>query len=172
MTRSRIVALAALAAALLAIAIWFFTRPSDEQKIRAQVARVAAAVKVTEDDTNPLFRLARIKDIFRDTLDKNAHVSLADVPTLPRSGSGRDQLAETATQATAVFLTADVDLSGVDVKLDDARLQAEVKAKATLVAVGRDGKLRRESRAVDFHVVLMEGTWRITSITLWTKEPD
>lgn len=172
MSRGRIATFGALAAILIAFAVWYFTRPSDEQKIRDQVARVAAAVKVTEDDTNPLVRLARIRGIFKDTLDKDVHVSLADVPTLPRSGSGRDQLAETATQATAIFRSADVDLSSVEVKLDDARLQAEVKAKATLVAVGRDAKSRRESRAVDFHVVLMDGTWRVTSITVWAKDPD
>ena len=161
-----------MAAIVLGVAIWFFTRPGDEQKIREQVARVVAAVKVTEDDTNPLIRLARIKGIYKETLDKNVHLSLEDVPTLPRGGSGRDQLAEMATQATAIFRSADIDLSGVEVKLDGPRQQAEVKAKATLVAVGRDGKSRRESRAVDFHVVSMEGTWRITSITVWAKEPD
>lgn len=172
MTRSRIVAIAIAAIVTAAVVLFFVLRPSDEQRVRAQLLRTVAAVTVTEDDTNPIVRLARIRREFKETLDKDVRISLVDVPNVPALRNGRDALGETATQLTAVFRTMEIDLSAIEVKLDDAHTSAQVKSRATLVANGRDGRARRESRAVDFLLYKIDGTWRITTINVWPKDRE
>ena len=160
-------AIAALAIALAAYFIFF--RASDEQKIRQCVARAMAAVTVTEDDTNPIVSLGRIRGAFKETVDKNVRVR---IPDLPQVQAGRDGLGEAVAQASVWFKSASVDVGSLEIKLDDAHKSAQVTTRATLRAIGRDGRPRNEERDVTLLVTTPEGTWRIASITVWPPKDE
>ena len=170
MPPKRVFIAGAIAAFVIGLAAYFlFFRASDEQKIRDAVARAVAVVTVTEDDTNPIVRLGRVRGVFKDVVDKDVRVRIAE---LPQVHAGRDSLAEAVVQASAWFKTAEIDLASVEVKLDDAHKSAQVRAVATLRAVGRDGRSRNEEREVTLLVTKPEGTWRIGSVTVWPPKDE
>jgi ketosteroid isomerase-like protein len=164
----RAVWIAAGAAIVAAVLVWFFFfRASDEALVRDCVARAAAAVRTTEDDTNPLTRMARLKREMRECLDKDVRVSLQEVQGVPASITGREALANATAQALGMFEKASVDLSSVEVKLDDAHRSAQVTATASFDATERGGRPRRERRDLSMLVVKGDDGWRITTVTVW-----
>ena len=170
MPTKRVVIAGAIAALVIALASYFlFFRASDEQKIRDAVARAVAVVTVTEDDTNPIVRLGRVNGVFKEVVHKDVRVHISE---LPQAQAGRDSLAGAVVQASTWFKTAEIDLASVDIKLDDAHKSAQVRATATLHAVGRDGKRRKEEREVTLLVTNPEGTWRISSVTVWPPKDE
>lgn len=161
-----------IAAAGLAIVIgvWaVFFRPSDEARIRAQLTKLAAAVRITADDTsvNPIGRFAHVNDAFASLFDRDVRVS---IPELTSLDAGRKPLAELATHAPRVFRTLDVDFSEIEIKLDEAKTSALVGATASLAAVEQGGVSRTDKRAVDFRFAKTSGEWMITSLTVWPKD--
>ncbi len=152
-------------AAAAAIAIYFaFFSTSDEQKIKNVLAHLAKAVRVTEEGKNPILRAARVHSDFVDVFQEQVVVH---IPEMPAMKQGRAELEGTATQASFLFRTADVELGTVDVKVDDAHTSAKASATATLRATRRDGSPEQGPRAVNFLLRKDDGVWRITSLTVW-----
>jgi hypothetical protein len=165
--RNRIlVALAALA--VLAGVVYFAVfRASDEEKIRAQLAKLSESVEVKEGGSNPVFRKARLDADFEKIFDEDVRVS---IPDLSSTKPGRANLVALAMQASVWARSASVELSKIEVKLDDAHQSAKVGATATVRAVSGSGRNERDERAVDFRFAKIDGTWKITSLTVWRKD--
>jgi hypothetical protein len=161
-------ALVAGGALVVAGGAFLLFRPSDESKIRAQLARLAAAVKVKEADmqTNPIGRLAHVEGEFESLFDPDVRASVPELGSIP---PGRRGLAELVTGAPRYVRTFDVDFGNVTIKLDDAHTSALVGATARAKAVDRDGKVRDDERAVDFRFVKDGGDWIMTTVTVWPK---
>jgi hypothetical protein len=165
----RRVALAALVAILLAAAGYFALRPTDESRIHAQLARLAAAVRVTEADlqTNPIGRFAHVSGVFEELFEPDVRVSIPELTSLQ---SGRRELAELVAGAPSYVRSFDVDFANVTVKIDDARASALVGAAVKVKAVDREGKSRADRRAVDFRFAKVDGEWIITTLTVWPRD--
>jgi len=152
------------------VAVWLaFFRSSDEARIRAQLAALAAAVKVSPDDmsANPIARFARINDAFKKLFDAEVRVSVPELTTLDQ---GRKPLAELATSAPRIFRSFEVDFSDIEIKIDDAKTSALVGATANISAVEQGNVTRADKRAVDFRFAKVDGDWIVTSLTVWPKD--
>lgn len=152
-------AVAGACAIVAAIAIWLtFFRASDETRIRATLGRLVSAVMVKEGD-NVISRTARIKSELREAVDDGVRV---DVPDLGIRVTGRQALVEKAAQAGLLFTSADCELVGTKVQIDDSATTAKVDATAIFTGV-RGGQRRVDRR--DVHLLLRkEGDWRVTTI--------
>ena len=148
---------------------YFLFRPSDESRIKAQLAKLAAAVRITEADmqTNPIGRLAHVSDAFEPLVEPDVRVS---VPELTSLESGRRGVVQLVTAAPHYVKTFEVDFKRVEIKLDEGHTSALVGATASAKALDRDGKTRVDERAVDFRFVKeSSGDWVITTLTVWPK---
>ena len=168
MTRSRAIFLA-IAAVVVAsfVAWWAFSRDTPEARIRAQLARLARAIQVDAQES-PIARRARIGGDFEEILTKEV---LYDVPELTQQGSGRGPLADAATAAASLWVSAEVDLGDVTVTLAPSNKSATATATATLVGTRRDGGgTERDRRDVTFELTRRaegawaEDDWRISAI--------
>jgi len=140
---------------------------SDEELIRAQLTRLAAAVSVPEGGANPLVRGAKMRGEFAAIFDEDVRANVPEFPSeLPNK---RSELADTATQLSSLYPSLSVELVDIVVKLDDAKQSAHVGATAKLQAQGRGGHASKDSRAIDFLFNKHDGTWRIASVTVWAK---
>lgn len=148
------------ACAVVAVLVLGFTllRPSEEERIRKVIDRLAVAVSVKPND-NVLIRMGRIKSELKETVTEDVHV---DVPDLNIRVSNRAQLAERATQAGLVFQSAQCTFVGMTIKVED---EAQVaKADALAVVTGERGGARRvDKRSVHF-LLRKDGDWRVTTI--------
>jgi hypothetical protein len=143
-------------------------RPSDESRIRKQLSKLAAAVRITEADVqaNPIGRLAHVSGQFEDLFDPDVRVSISEVTSLH---SGRRELAEIVTAAPRSVRTFDVDFTHVTVKIDDTGASAAVGASAQISSKDRDGQTQKDERAVDFRFVKNGSAWTITTVTVWPQ---
>src|SRR5947209_1477386 len=121
--RTMIVAAAAIS--VLAVVAWLVFSPTEEQRIKAQLVRLATAVRLTADDTNAITRGARIRSELEAVLDPNVRLSIPEVTSLR---SGRQELATTATAASAYLRTFEVTLDELEIKLDEPKTSAKVAA--------------------------------------------
>ena len=161
--------LVAAAAVVLGVGGYVAFRPTDEWRIRDKLAKLAAAVRVTEADVqaNPIGRLAHVSGLFEPLFEPDVRVSIPELRSLE---SGRSELAQAVTAAPRFLRTFDVDFSDITVKLDEAGASAEVGARASVKALDRDGETRRDERAVNFHFVKKSGESIITTVSVWSKE--
>jgi hypothetical protein len=160
----RIAAVVLVALAVGATLQWL-RAGSDEEQIRGQLTRLASALTMPEG-ANVLLRGTTMRSELDAIFEEDVRVSIPELPTtLP---NGRDELADTATQLSTMFRSVDVELTDIEIKLDDARQTARVGATAKLSATGRAGP-NRDSRSTDFLFNKREGTWRIASVTVWAK---
>jgi hypothetical protein len=156
-------ACAAIAAVVLVITL---TRPSEEDRVRQVLERFAKAVAVKPDD-NILARAGRVKSELKETVTDDVHVDVAD---LSIRVSNRQALAEHATKASLVFSSADCELTGMAIKLDDSSTTAKVDALA-LVTGMRGGERKIDKRPVHFLLRKDDG-WKITTIDVATSRQD
>jgi hypothetical protein len=160
----RIWAVAVVVGLLSAMAFFFARRQSDDDQLQAQLARLAAAVHVSEG-SNPIVRVAHVRSEFSEIFDEPVHASVADIPaTLPTT---RRELADTAVGLTSYFRTLDASFSEIEIKIDGSKTIAQVAATARLTATG--GSSVRATRPVNLLFYKKDGAWRITSVTVWPK---
>jgi hypothetical protein len=157
----------AACAAAAAVALWLTVfRPSEEDRIRQVLDRFAKAVAVKRDD-NVLSRAGRINSELKETVADDVYVDVSD---LNIRVTNRRSLAENATKASMVFTSADCELTGMTIKVDDAATTAKVDALA-LVTGERGGERKIDKRPVHF-LLRKDGTWKITTIDVATKTAD
>ena len=160
-------AIVAGCAAVAALALWFtLFRPSEEDRIRGVLNRFAKAVAVKTDD-NVLARTGRVKSELKETVADDIYV---DVPDLNIRTSSRPALVEGAVKAGFVFASAECELTGMTIKVDDAATTAKVDALA-LVTGDRGGERKVDKRPVHF-LLRKDGTWKITTIDVATSRTD
>jgi hypothetical protein len=139
----------------------------DEGAIRSQLTRLAACLH-TSQGANPIFQLPTIRDGFDATLDDNVHVHVADV-SIPVP-TGRRELAEAAVKATGYFSSFEARLRDFDIKLDEQRTMAQVAATVDVATGGDRGT--HDTRAINFILYKRDGTWRVTSVTVWGADAN
>lgn len=156
----------------LAVAGYFLWRPTDESRIRAQLSRLASAVRITDADAqaNPIARLARVNGELDGLFEPDARVTVPELAELTSGHAGTRELAELVTGAPRYVRAFDVDFTSVTLKMDEAHTTAFVQATATVKVEERDGSPSRDRRAVDFHFVRKDGAWVIRTLTVWAKE--
>lgn len=155
------------AAAAIAIYALFF-RGSDDERIRAQLTRLANAVRVDGTPVNPIVRNANLKSEFAEIFTKDVAI---DVPELTSLRSGRGPLADVATQAASFYATAQIDFASVRVDLAPDARSADVVAIATLTGARQGGETERDVRRVSLRFDKVDGEWRIASLTVSPREP-
>jgi hypothetical protein len=170
-TRARLVVVAVVALAL-AVGGYFVWRPTDESRIRAQLDRLASAVRITDADAqaNPIARLARVNGELDGLFEPNARVTVPELAELGSGHAGRRELAELVAGAPRYVRAFDVDFTAVTLKMDGAHTTAFVQTTANVKADERDGSASRDRRAVDVHFVAKDGAWVIQTLTVWAKE--
>jgi hypothetical protein len=161
-----LVKVAAPVAVGLGVALYFVLRPSDDAKIKEQIAKLAALVRVTEDDAqaNPIGRMAHVNDVLGKLVDHDVRVSVPDLPSLD---AGREPLGQLITSEPRFVRTLDADFSHVAIKLDEAHTSALVGLTAHVKATETTGRARDEERAVDLRFAKKDGTWVVTTISVW-----
>jgi hypothetical protein len=160
-------AIVAGCAVAAAIAVWLTVfRPSEEDRIRHVLDRFAKAVAVKKDD-NILSRAGRLRSELKETVADDVYV---DVPDFNIQVTSRATLVEDATKAGLVFTSADCELTGMTIKVDEAATTAKVDALA-LVTGERGGERRVDKRPVHF-LLRKDGTWRITTIDVASARQD
>lgn len=160
------IGLVAAGVALAVYATFFWS--SDEDRIRARLDQLAAAVRVGGGE-NPVFRQARLRGDFAEIFTKDARARVAEVA---EGLQGRDALVGAATQLAGPYQTADVSLGGVGVRIDRAGVTAEVDATATLTGVMHGQPPRRDERKVTFQLEKIDGDWMIVSATVAARAED
>jgi len=169
MPRPRHLPALAVVAVAFAVAAYLLLRPTDESRIRSQLDRLAAAIRVTEADAqgSPVGRLAHVNGDLERLFEPDVRMSMPEVTSVT---SGRAELAELVAGAPRFVRTFDVDFTNVTIKLDQDRTTALVGATAKMKLTDRDGSASQERRAVDLRFVRKDGAWFIRSLTVWTKE--
>ncbi|MEO6417948.1 MAG: nuclear transport factor 2 family protein, partial [Polyangiaceae bacterium] len=155
--------MAGIAIALMIAGYVFLFAPSDAERIRNELTRLAAAVEVTGDAPNPISHLAHVKGELAEIFEEDVRVT---IPELPQLQSGRADLAKTATDASLYFRAASVSFAVVDLDLDATKSHALVRATAVLHLTERDGSNRLEKRLVNFQLAKTDGAWRIRTLTV------
>ncbi len=156
---SRKWAIVALCALLAALVVGFTVlRPSEEDRIRKTLDRFTKAIAVKPDD-NPLSRMGRLKSELKETTSDDIYVV---VPDYDVRMIDRASLVENATKIPAVYQTAECELSGMTIKIDEAATTAKVDATAIVTGM-RGGERKTDKRGVHF-LLRKDGDWKITSI--------
>lgn len=150
---------AAGCALVAAIVVWLtLFRASEEDRINKTLSRLVRAVMVKEGD-NILSRTARIKSELKEAASDDVRV---DVPDLGIRVTGRQPLVEKAAQAGLFFTSADCELVGTKIQIDESATTAKVDTTAVFTGV-RSGERRVDRR--DVHLILRkDGEWRVTTI--------
>jgi hypothetical protein len=156
----RALALGALVAGALLVLWALFAGDTDEEKIRARLGRLAAAVSVEGEGQNPVFRVAHLNQEFSELFTEDASVS---IPELSEVRSGRQGLAALAGRATRYVEALDVSFEDIAVQLNTPKA-AQVRARAKLDAVRPGGRPERDERQVSFRFVDQGGAWLIASV--------
>jgi hypothetical protein len=162
-TRSRI-ALGVVIASLALLAYVIFGG-SDEDKILARLKEVASAVETKTDETNVLFRTARINGVFKEALDPNVAFSAPELP----SQHGISNLAKLAAQAPEAFGDITLAIGATDIHVEKSAARAV--SQVTLTG-SRGGELRRERRNVRFELVRSSGEWRVSAIDVEARSEE
>jgi len=157
----------AACAAVAAVALWFTVfRPSEEDRIRKVLDRFAKVVAVKPDE-NILSRVGRLNSVLKETVSDDIYVV---VPDLNIRVTTRADLAQNAAKAGLVFQSADCDLTGMVIKVDDAATVAQVDAVA-VVTGSRSGETKIDKRPVHFNL-RKDGDWRITSVDVASSRQE
>jgi hypothetical protein len=148
---------ALIAVALLLVGYALFGRASDEELIMERLHEVASAVETKEDETNIIFRVARIKEVFREAMTPLVSISAPELPTT----SGVEDLSNMAGSVIRFSPEFYVTIGSTEVTVDGSSATAvsQVTVKGT-----QQGELRAEDRRVDFLLQKVDGDWQIARI--------
>lgn len=165
-SRSKL-AIGGACAFVAAVVLWFtIFRPSDEARIQKTLDRLAKAVSVKADD-NVLARAGRLRSELKEITTDDVSV---DVPEISLRVFGREKVVDGATKAQMVFNSAAVELTGMTIKIDDAKTMAKADGIA-FVTGDRGGERKIDKRDVHFLLRNDDG-WRVTTIDVRPRQDD
>ncbi len=146
----------------LAIALYaLFFGSSDEERIRELLGRLENSVQVHEGEFNIIIRGSRVRKAFSTIFIPDVQFR---IPDLQSTGTRRKGLAALATQAPRLYRTAIVDLSELEIKLDDQAASATAFGDASLIGVRQGGLAERDQRTVSLRLDKINGDWRIIAV--------
>lgn len=157
-----------IAAGILGLVYALFFWSTDEDLIRGKLAQLADAVRVTEDERNPLVRLGRVRQAFSEVFTKEA---TAAVPEHGEALHGRDALVQAAVGIGNIYQSADVSYSDMDLRIDPGGISAGVTCSATLTGARHGQPIQRDDRRVRFQLEKIDGDWKIVSVSITSGEP-
>ena len=155
LNRSRLALVVVIAS--LALLAYVIFGASDEDRILARLKELASAVETKTDETNIVFRTARINGVFKQGLEPTVTLSAPELQTQ----SGIRELATLAAQAPQVYGDLTLSIGATDIHVEGA--VARAVSQVTLTG-NRGGELRREERNVRFELHRAGGEWRVTAI--------
>ena len=155
---------AAILLVTIGVVVYVVVAPSEEQKIRKVVQRLARTVE-PHPSANPILEFARIKSEFDELLTERVEVAIPELCDIP---SARKDLAQAAVQAGSRFGVADIELIDIVIKVDDAKLRADVDTTASFRR--STSALSREERRVHFSL-RNDDRWRVSSINVSAASP-
>lgn len=146
----------------LALLAYVIFGGSDEDKIVLRVKELAAAVETRPDESNVVFRTARINKVFKAALDPEITFRAPELP----SKTGIRELALLAAEAGQTFGNVRLSVGATDVHVagDTARAVSEI----TLTSE-RGNELHGDRRSVRFELRRSGGDWRVRSIDVAEK---
>lgn len=146
----------------LAIALYaLFFGSSDEDRIRELLRRLESSVQVHDGNFNIIMRGSRIRKSFSTIFIRDVAFR---IPDLQSTGAHRKALVALATQAPRLYRTAVVDLSELEIKLDDQAASATAFGDASLIGVRQGGLAERDRRSVSLRLDKIKGDWRIVAL--------
>ncbi len=148
-----------------------FGRATDEERIHAQLRRLAAAVSFT-DGANPAARALRLRGELSAVLTPEVSVSVVELGVQQR---GREELVATTLQASSLARRLEVELTSVRIRIADDRATARAAATAVIAAVRRGGEPDAGEREVRFDLAKGDDrTWRVAACRVYapTEEPE
>jgi hypothetical protein len=158
MNRRTWIALPLVGAAALA---YFLLRPSDEERIRWQLAALGRAVVIDPAEKDPRARPLRVHEAFQKILEPSVRV---EIPGVVEDVRDRDELTGMAVAVGDTLTDLTVDLRAVRVKVEPGARAARVQASATFAGAVRGGRGDRLVREVTVRFEKVDGEWRIASI--------
>jgi hypothetical protein len=149
----------------IAVYALFFS-DSEEDLIRGRLDLLEESIQVTPQDSNVVFRLARIKKQFAEIFNKQVSFEIPELTSLSQS---RRELVNLAANAPRLYTTASVDLGGLTIDIDTSKTSAVAYGEATLTATRAGGGLERDTRTVSLRFDKIEGEWRVVSLSVSAK---
>ncbi|MEO7095839.1 MAG: nuclear transport factor 2 family protein [Polyangiales bacterium] len=160
-TRTKLLVAAFVVIASLAIYLLFF-RDSPEERMSAQLVRLAHAVEVEPaQQENPIARLGRVRGEFKEIFVEDVSIVIPELTSLTR---GRLALADVAAQAPAAYASASIDFASVRITLDASKKSADVTAIATVTGARIGSQPTRDVRRIAFRFDDVDGAWRIARL--------
>ena len=144
-----------------------FFSDSDEDVIRGRLELLEESIEVTPQDSNVVFRVARIKKQFEEIFVKQVSF---EIPELTNLSQSRQELVNLAANAPRMYTTASVDLMSLTIDIDSSKTSAVAYGEATLTATRHGAGLERDTRTVSFRFDKVEGEWRVVSVSVSAKE--
>lgn len=146
-----------------------FGRATDEERIHAQLRRLAAAVSFA-DGSHPAARALRLRGEFSAVLTPEAFVSVSELGVQQR---GREELVATTLQASSLARRLEVTLTSVRIRIADDRASARAAATAVVAALRRDGQPDAGAREVRFDLVRGgDRTWRVATGRVYAPDEE
>lgn len=148
-----------------ALGVWWATRPSDEDRARAAVAKLATIVRTSADET-AIARAARVRSTVLEQVLPDARV---EVMELESASGGRDALLHASLAVPSAYESASVDLVGLRATVSGSPppKRARVEGNAKVAGRRRDGSDASDVRRFAVELEEREGAFRVTSITVW-----
>jgi hypothetical protein len=144
------------------VALW----PNDEQRIKEALDHLAESVHLDKDQNRLVF-VAHARSALGKLLTDDVRMA---VPELPSPVAGKGAVVDLVDRIPLALGALDVRFAGYEVKIDPGKTSAHVAATATIDAAEPSGTEHHDKRAMNFLVAKVEGSWRTSSITLWSHE--
>jgi phosphoribosylformylglycinamidine synthase len=152
----------------ICIAVYaLFFSDSEEDLIRERLELLEESIHVSPQDSNVVFRIARIKKQFAEIFVKQVSF---EIPELTNLTQNRQELVNLAANAPRLYSTASVDLGGLAIEIDSAKTSAVAYGEATLTAMRHSGNLERDVRTVSLRFDKVEGEWRVVKVSVSARE--
>jgi hypothetical protein len=151
--------LVAAGSAIVVIAAVWWLWPTETRRVRTRVIALAHAVSVPAGEPD-LQRVARMAALARGLA---ADVSL-EGPEDGRAITGREAVVGLASRLGSLAGPASIELSGVNVAVDDLGSSAAVTATVHLRTSEHPDVQRLESEAVRIELTKVAGEWLVTRV--------
>lgn len=159
----------ALLIAALAALGYYFLRPSDEDRIRSQLATLAKVVAIDPAERDPVARPRRIEAAFDRILLPRVQV---EVPEVVEDVYGRDDMADMAASVSGALRSLDVDVGSLRVEVDQKARHARVTGTITLAGTNLDGGKGSDVRDLVASFQKVDAEWRLAALTADLHEGD
>ena len=163
----RWLAAAGVVAGISIVGYALFSQKTPEERIREQLERLAAVIRVAEEPENPVLRATRLNGQFADLFDKDVR---AEIPELSNPIESRKELVQLAARAHFWVRTLDVDFSRLAIEAGE--VNGSASGPARLSGTRSDGEPETGDRQVRFTLTKIDSDWKIDSVKVAPRSDD